>query len=77
VSQDFLLHDFSLITFPQAPENNIWVITNFLKICGDIRKSRCTTGVNNTGGKFVTGVNDTVGNLPPISTTPPANLPPV
>jgi hypothetical protein len=33
----------------------------FLKIRGDIRKSRCTTGVNDTGGKFATGVNDTAG----------------
>jgi hypothetical protein len=24
----------------------------FSKICGDIRKSRCTTGINDTGGKF-------------------------
>ena len=31
----------------------------FSKIRGDIRKSRCTTGINDTGGKFVTGVNDT------------------
>jgi hypothetical protein len=23
----------------------------FSKICGDIRKSRCTTGINDTGGK--------------------------
>jgi hypothetical protein len=49
----------------------------FLKICGDIRKSRCTTGVNDTGGKFATSVNDTGGKLPPESTTPMANLPPV
>ena len=38
----------------------------FSKIRGDIRNSRCTTGVNDTGGK-----------LPPVSTTPAANLPPV
>ncbi len=31
----------------------------FSKIRGDIRKSRCTTGINDTGGKFATGVNDT------------------
>ncbi len=31
----------------------------FLKIRGDIRKSRCTTCNNETGGKFATGVNDT------------------
>jgi hypothetical protein len=43
-----------------------------LKIRGDIRKSRCTTGVNDTGGKFATG-----GKLPLVSTTPAANLPPV
>ncbi len=47
----------------------------FSKIRGDIRKSRCTTGVNDTGGKFATGVNDTGGKLPLVSTTP--NLPPV
>jgi hypothetical protein len=48
-----------------------------LKIRGDIRKSRCTTGINNTGanfaasspcvvdtgGKFATGVNDTGGKF--------------
>jgi hypothetical protein len=33
------------------------------KICGDIRKSRCTTGINGTGGKFATGINDTGGKL--------------
>ena len=49
------------------------------KIRGDIRKSRCTTGVNgnDTGGKFAIGVVDTGGNLPPGSLTSPANLPPV
>jgi hypothetical protein len=43
------------------------------KIRGDIRKSRCTTGINNTGkiasgindtgGKFATGINDTSGKF--------------
>ncbi len=33
----------------------------FSKIRGDICKSRCTTGINNTGGKFATSVNDTGG----------------
>jgi hypothetical protein len=32
----------------------------FSKIRGDIRKSRCTTGINDIG-KFATGVNDTGG----------------
>ncbi len=35
----------------------------FSKIRGDIRKSWCTTGINDTGGKFATGVNDTGGNI--------------
>jgi hypothetical protein len=30
----------------------------FLKIRGDICKSRCTTGINDTYGKFATGVNE-------------------
>jgi hypothetical protein len=37
----------------------------FSKIRGDIRKSRCTTGINDIGG-----------NLPPLSRTPAVNLPP-
>ncbi len=35
----------------------------FLKILGDIRESRCTTGINDTGGKFANGVNDTCGKI--------------
>ena len=35
----------------------------FSKICGDIRKSRCTTGINDTGNKFATGVNNAVANF--------------
>ncbi len=48
-----------------------------MKIPGDIRKSRCTTGINDiggnfahgtarvvdTGGKFATRVNDTGGKI--------------
>ncbi len=34
----------------------------FSKIRGDIRKSRCTTGID-TGGKFTHGVNDTGGKF--------------
>ncbi len=37
---------------PPAPENNSSVILKFLKILGDIRKWRCTIGINDTGGKF-------------------------
>ncbi len=39
----------------------------FWKILGDIRKSRCTTGINDTGGKFATSV-------PLVSTTPAAHF---
>ncbi len=35
----------------------------FSKIRGDIRKSRCTTGINDTGGKFATGLNDAGGKI--------------
>jgi hypothetical protein len=45
----------------------------FLKIRGDIRTSRCTTGVNDIGPVSMTPV----AILPPVSTTPAANLPPV
>ncbi len=70
---------FSWINFSQAPDTNIRLgsFQIFLKIRGDIHKSRCTTGVNNTGGKFASSVNNTGGKLPPVSTTPAANLPPV
>jgi hypothetical protein len=31
-----------------------------LNIRGDIRKSKCTTGINDTGGKFATNVPNVV-----------------
>ncbi len=34
----------------------------FPKIRRDIPKSRCTTGINNTGGKFATGINNASKN---------------
>jgi hypothetical protein len=40
----------------------IKTVSNFCQqIRGDICKSTCTTGINDTGGKFATGVNDTGG----------------
>jgi hypothetical protein len=55
----------------------------FSKIRGDIHKSRCTTGINDTGSKFchqfplcckfAAGVNDAGGKLPPVSLKPVAN----
>jgi hypothetical protein len=57
----------------------IRTVSNFSKIRGDIRKSRCTTGINDTGGKitggkiaagfkdiggkFATGINDNGGKF--------------
>jgi hypothetical protein len=40
----------------QAPENNIRVISIFSKIHGDIRKSRRTTGINESSGKLATNI---------------------
>ncbi len=39
---------------------SFWI---FWKIPGDIRKSRCTTGINDTSSKFATGINDTCGKF--------------
>ncbi len=77
VSRDFLLLVFFMNQFPQPQSIPFRPFRIFSKIRGDIRESRCTTGVNDTGGKFATGVNDAGGKLPPVSTTPAANLPPV
>jgi hypothetical protein len=44
----------------------------FPKIHGGIRESKCTPGVNDTGGKCATSVNETDGK--PVSTTPVAKI---
>ncbi len=49
--------------FPQLQSIPLRPFQIFSKIRGDIRKSRCTTGINNTGGKFAPGVNDTGGKI--------------
>jgi hypothetical protein len=70
----FFFHE-SVSPQPQSiPLGPFWI---FSKIRGDIRKLRCNTGINDTGGKFATSVNDTGGKLMLVSTTPAANLPPV
>ncbi len=51
VSRDFLLQVFFINQFPPAPEYPIWTVSNFSKIRGDIRRSRLTTGVADTGGQ--------------------------
>jgi hypothetical protein len=43
---------FSCISFLQAYEYTSTAFSKFFKIRGDIRGSRCTTGVNDTGGKW-------------------------
>ncbi len=80
VSRDFFASGFLHQPVSPNPRGPFRV---FSKIRGDIRKSRCTTGINDTGGKFchqfrqcfarcTTGINDTGGNLPLVSTTPVA-----
>jgi hypothetical protein len=40
------------------------ILFQIFSVLGDIRKSRCTTGINYTGGKFAPGgVNDTGGKI--------------
>ncbi len=73
VSRDFLLQVFfSWITFPQAPDNNIRIISNFFE--NSRRYLRCTTGVNDTGGKLPPVSRTLAANLPPVSRTPAANF---
>jgi hypothetical protein len=64
----FFMNQFSPPPQPQSIPLRPFRI--FSKIRGDIRNSRCTTGINDTGGKFAFSVNDAGGNLPPVSTTP-------
>ncbi len=60
----FCFSFFPCIIFPQAPENNFRVISNFLKISRSyIRKSRCTNGIIDTGGNLATGFNDAGGRF--------------
>ncbi len=50
---------FPWIIFPQAPENTVRIISNFFENSQRFWKSRYTTGINNTCGKFATGANYT------------------
>jgi hypothetical protein len=53
VSRNFLLLVFFINQFPPQPQSiPLRLFQIFSKIRGDIRKSRCTTGINDTGGKF-------------------------
>ncbi len=55
---------------PQPQSIPLRLFQIFSKIRGDIRKSRCITCINNTGGNFAT---TPAAKLPPVSTTPVAN----
>jgi hypothetical protein len=50
--------------FPPSPlKITLGVFQIFSKICRDIHKSRCTTGINDTSGKFGTGINVPAANF--------------
>ncbi len=69
VSRDFLLQVFSWITFPQAPENNIRVISNFFENSRRYSQVKVhhrwqiAAGINDTDGKYATGINNTGGKF--------------
>jgi hypothetical protein len=50
VSRDFTFLVFSWISFPKPLSTQLGSFQIFSKICGDIRSSRCTTSVADTGG---------------------------
>jgi hypothetical protein len=61
VSQDFLLQVFYESSSPKPLKITLGSLQILSKIRGDIRKSRCATGINYTSGKFSSGVNYTGG----------------
>jgi hypothetical protein len=48
---------------PQPQSIALGPFTIFSNIRGDNRKTRCTTGINDTGGKIAAGINDTGGKF--------------
>ncbi len=75
----FCFRFFSWITFPQAPDNNIRIISNFfensrrysqVKVHHWCQRHRCqwhrwqiAASINDTGGKFATGINNAGGKF--------------
>ncbi len=70
----FCFRFFSWITFPQAPYNNIRIISNFFENSRRYSQvkvhHRCqwhrwqiAAGINDTGGKFATSINDAGGKF--------------
>ena len=70
LSRDFCFWFFYESVSPQPQSIPLEPFLIFLKIRRDTHKSRCTTGINDTGGKFATGVNNGSGKFPPVSMTP-------
>jgi hypothetical protein len=83
---------FSCLIFPQVPENNIRVISNFfensrryfqVKVHHRYQRHhwkilpQVPPVLVDTSGKFAAGVNNTSGKLPSVSKTPAVNLPQV
>jgi hypothetical protein len=67
VSRDFFSSGFfheSVSSQPQSIPLRLFQI--FSKIHGDIRKSRCTTGINDTGGKIATVITKPSANFSTI-----------
>jgi hypothetical protein len=59
----FLLCFFSGISFPPAPEYSVETVSNFFENSQRYSRVKCTTGINDTGGKFATGINNTGGKI--------------
>ncbi len=63
VSRDFFFRLFHESSFPKPPKITLGSFWIFWKICGDVRKWRCTTSINDNNGKFATCINDTGGKF--------------
>jgi hypothetical protein len=67
VLHDFLPQVFHEPFFPKSLKTTLESFQIFLKICGDICKSRCTSGISNTNtdtsAKIATSINDTVSEF--------------
>ncbi len=63
VSQDFCFWFFHESVSPQPQSIPLGPFRIFSKIRWDIRKSRCTTSINNTSSIFATVIKDTSGKF--------------
>jgi hypothetical protein len=65
------------LVFPQAPDYNIRIISNFLEHSRRYSQVKVHHRCQRHRWQIAAGINDAGGKLPPVSTTPLANLPPV